>query len=164
AHRVHPDDNNAFGSFNAGETFARVRRLFGGIRAFTWFVSLATLFAGALGVSNIMLITVKERTREIGVRKALGAAPAVIVRLVLQETLVLTLLSGYAGLVSGVGVLEVASHYLAQGEGPMGSPSVDLETAVVMVFVLVAVGLVAGYAPARHAATIRPVVALRAEG
>ncbi len=163
-HLVHPDDRRALGSFNVGAKFARVGKLFLGVRAFTWFVSIATLLAAALGVSNIMLITVKERTREIGVRKALGATPGAIASLVVQETLVLTLVSGYAGLAAGVLMLEGAGRLLVSSDAPMGAPSIDLGVAGLLVLVLLAVGLLAGYAPARFAARIQPVTALAADG
>jgi putative ABC transport system permease protein len=162
-HRVHPDDPNAVGSFNLSEKHLRAENLFRGIRAFVWLVCIATLLAGALGVSNIMLISVKERTREFGVRKALGATPASIVRLVLQEATVLTALAGYLGLVAGVLALELVARYAATGTGPMGAPSIDLTVALIATAVLGASGAVAGIAPARHAARIHPVVALRSE-
>jgi putative ABC transport system permease protein len=136
--------------------------LFSGIRFFIWFVSVLTLLAGALGVSNIMLISVKERTKEIGVRKALGATPASVVSLIIQESLVLTALAGYAGLISGVVVLEVVSAWVEQG-GTLAPPSIDVSIALIAGVVLCGVGVMAGVAPARHAAAIRPVVALRAE-
>jgi putative ABC transport system permease protein len=110
-----------------------------------------------------MLISVKERTREFGVRKALGATPGSIVRLVLQEATVLTALAGYLGLVTGVLVLELVSRFTSTASGPMGSPSIDLTTALVASTVLALSGTLAGLAPARHAARIHPVVALRSE-
>lgn len=162
-HRVHPDDPSALGSYNAAEKFERMQNLFVGIRAFIWFVSLATLLAGALGVSNIMLISVKERTKEIGVRKALGATPAAVVSMVLQESLVLTALSGYLGLTFGVLALEGVAGLVGGSSGPLAEPSIDLSVALIAALVLILLGVLAGLAPARHAAAIRPVVALRAE-
>lgn len=162
-HRIHPEDSQAIGSFNAAEKFGRMQRLFSGVRFFIWFVSMATLMAGALGVSNIMLISVKERTREIGVRKALGATPASIVAMVIQESVVLTALAGYMGLFMGVVALEVVASWVGQGSGPLAEPSIDFSVAVISAGVLVALGVAAGVAPARHAARIRPVAALRAE-
>jgi putative ABC transport system permease protein len=162
-HRVHPKDKSAVGSFNLSKQYQRVVTLFRGIRAFVWFVCVATLLAGALGVSNIMLISVKERTREFGVRKALGATPGSIVRLVLQEATLLTTLSGYMGLVAGVLGLELVSRLTAKVDGPMGSPGIDLATALIACAVLALSGTLAGLAPARHAARIHPVVALRSE-
>ncbi len=162
-HAVHPDDEQAIGSFNAAEKFGHVQRLFLGIRFFIWFVSLATLAAGALGVSNIMLISVKERTKEIGVRKALGATPASIVTLVMQEAALLTVLSGYVGLVFGVLMLELAGKALTRLDAPLSSPSIDLTTALWSAGLLAVIGVIAGIAPAGRAASIRPVVALRSE-
>ncbi|HEY6728374.1 MAG TPA: ABC transporter permease, partial [Polyangiaceae bacterium] len=162
-HRVHPDDKQAFGSYNAAEKFNRMQSLFIGVKAFIWFVSIATLMAGALGVSNIMLISVKERTREIGVRKTLGATPAAIVWMVLQEAVVLTVLAGYLGLFLGVVALEAVASLVPAGSGPLAAPSVDLNVAVIAAAVLLVLGAVAGVAPARQAAKIRPVVALRSE-
>lgn len=163
-HRVHPDDVQAFGSFNAADKFDKVRGLFAGIRSFVWFVGLLTLFAGVLGVSNILLIIVKERTREIGVRKALGATPGSIVGMIVQESVALTALAGYSGIVAAVGVLELVSRAVAKLPGaPLNSPEIDLKAALFAAFVLIAAGLVAGIVPARHAARIHPVEALRAE-
>lgn len=162
-HRVHPQDPNAVGSFNLSKRHQRAQTLFRGIRAFVWFVCVATLLAGALGVSNIMLISVKERTREFGIRKALGATPASIVRLVLAEATVLTLLAGYLGVIAGVLAIELTARWVGSGSGPLGAPSIDLGVALVATLVIAACGMLAGAAPARHAARIHPVVALRAE-
>jgi putative ABC transport system permease protein len=162
-HRVHPEDPNAIGAFNLAKAHRRVQNLFRGIRAFVWFVCLATLTAGALGVSNIMLISVKERTREFGVRKALGATPASIIRLVLAEASLLTLLAGYLGVVAGVLGLELVSRWVSDTSGPLGAPSIDVVAALVATAVIGVAGLLAGIAPARHAARIHPVEALRAE-
>ena len=163
-HRVHPDDVGAFGSFNAAEKFGKVQGLFGGIQTFVWFVGVLTLWAGVLGVSNILLIIVKERTREIGVRKALGATPASIVAMVVQESVALTALAGYSGIVFGVGALELIGRAVANlPNAPLNSPEIDLGAALWAVLILIAAGLVAGIVPARHAASIHPVEALRAE-
>ena len=162
-YRVHPRDESAIGSYNEGERYQRFERLFGGIRFFIWLVSVATMCAGALGVSNIMLISVKERTREIGVRKALGATPSAIVGLIMQEATLLTALSGYAGLVVGVAALELSSKVLEGAKGPVASPSIDLVAALVATALLVLTGVIAGIGPARHAARIQPVEALRTE-
>ncbi len=162
-HSVHPEDGRAVGSYNAGEDVGRVRRLFSGIRIFIWIVSVATLCAGALGVSNIMLVSVKERTREIGVRKALGATPWSIVSMIMREAMLLTAIAGYVGLVAGVLLLE-AARILAEGsDGPLAAPGIDLGVGLLTVGVLALVGLAAGIVPARHAAKIHPVVALRYE-
>jgi len=162
-HRADPNDPQAIGSFNLSKQHQRVENLFRGVRAFVWFVCVATLLAGALGVSNIMLISVKERTREFGIRKALGATPASVIGLVLQEASVLTALAGYLGLVAGVAGLELMSRYATTRDGPLAAPHVDLAAALLAVLVLIVAGLLAGIAPARHAARILPMAALRAE-
>jgi putative ABC transport system permease protein len=127
-------------------------------------VGTLTLLSGVLGVSNILLIIVKERTREIGIRKALGATPGSIVRLVVLESMALTLLSGYSGLVAGVAALEGIAHVLLRFQGaPLKSPEVDFEAALVAAGVLIVAGAIAGIVPARHAAGVPPVEALRAE-
>ncbi|HTQ02274.1 MAG TPA: ABC transporter permease [Polyangiaceae bacterium] len=163
-HRLNPLDEQALGSFDAAEQYEKIHRLFAGIRTFVWFVGTLTLFSGVLGVSNILLIIVKERTREIGVRKALGATPGSIVRLVVQESMALTTLAGYAGLVAGVGALEAVARLVEHLDGaPLRSPEVDFKAALVAAGVLVLAGAVAGIVPARHAARVPPVEALRAE-
>jgi putative ABC transport system permease protein len=137
-------------------------RLFNGVEFFIWFVSVTTLLAGALGVSNIMLVSVKERTREFGVRKALGATPLSVVTLVLQEAVLLTALAGYLGLLAGVFGLELSAA-LATGGGPLGAPGISVGAALIAALVLACLGVISGLAPAVHAARIRPVEALRAE-
>lgn len=162
-HRAHPEDRQAVGSFNSAKQHRRVQNLFSGVQAFVWFVCVATLMAGALGVSNIMLISVKERTREFGVRKALGATPGSIVRLVLREAAVLTVLAGYLGVATGVLGLELVARFAASSDGPLGAPGIDLGAALAAIVILAVAGTLAGVAPARRAARIHPVVALRAE-
>jgi putative ABC transport system permease protein len=164
-----PDDEQALGSFNADKEFRKVQGLFTGIRAFIWFVGVCTLLAGVVGVSNIMLIAVKERTKEIGVRKALGATPGSVIALVMQESVVLTSLAGYMGVVAAVGLLEGISWLMAKMAGGGGGmaffhdPTVDLNVALVATGILVISGCIAGIMPARHAAKISPCEALRAE-
>ena len=163
-HRIHPSDNQAFGSFNAADKFEKIQGLFRGIRVFVWMVGALTLFAGMLGVSNILLITVKERTREIGIRKALGATPGSIVRMVVKESVVLTVLAGYLGLVAAVATLEGFAKVLAQlPDAPVSRPDVDLKAALLAQLLLIAAGLIAAIMPAGHAARIHPVEALRSE-
>jgi putative ABC transport system permease protein len=163
-HRIHPSDNQAFGSFNAADKFEKIQGLFRGIRLFVWLVGALTLGAGMLGVSNILLITVKERTKEIGIRKALGATPGTIVRMVVKESVVLTVLAGYLGLVAAVGALEGFASVLAKlPEAPVSRPGVDFKAALVAQGLLIAAGLIAAIMPARHAARVHPVEALRSE-
>jgi putative ABC transport system permease protein len=163
-HGIHPNDPEAIGSFNAAEQFGKIQGLFAGIRTFVWFVGTLTLLAGVLGVSNILLIIVKERTKEIGIRKALGATPSSIVALVVEEAVALTALSGYAGLVAGVATLELIGKAVEQlEEAPLAQPAVDLQAALVAGAVLIVAGVIAGIVPARQAAKVHPVEALRAE-
>jgi putative ABC transport system permease protein len=163
-HRIHPSDAQAFGSFNAADKFERLQGLFRGIRWFVWMVGALTLGAGMLGVSNILLITVKERTKEIGIRKALGATPGSIVRMIVKESLLLTLLAGYLGLVAAVAALEGFAGVLAKlPEAPVARPEADFRAALIAQCLLIAAGLIAAIMPARHAARVHPVEALRAE-
>lgn len=163
-HRIDPGDAEALGSFNAAKKFEQLQGLFAGIRKFVWFVGTLTLFAGMLGVSNILLIMVKERTKEIGVRKALGATPGSIIALVVAEGLVLTSLAGYSGVVAGVLGLEAAGRAVSRlPNAPLSQPEISLQVALLAVLVLIVAGVVAGIVPARHAARVHPVEALRAE-
>jgi putative ABC transport system permease protein len=163
-HRVSPDDALALGSFNAFVFFGKLQRLFLVLSLISWVVGGATLLAGMVGVSNIMLITVKERTREIGVRKALGATPRSIVAMVMKESLVLTAIAGLLGVAAGTGLLALASGLLENAQGsPMGPPTLSLHTVMSAVGVLVAAGAIAGIMPATHAASIQPIEALRTE-
>ncbi len=169
-HKVAPDDRRGIGSFNLAEEFAKIQGLFAGIRALMWIVGLGTLAAGAIGVSNIMLIVVKERTREIGIRRAIGAAPASVIGQIVLEAVVLTAASGLLGLAAGVAVLEGISSLVAAGGNSGGdggamfaNPAVDLRDALFAVTVLVCAGVVAGLIPARRAMAVNPVVALRSE-
>ena len=163
-HRIDPRDSEALGSFNAAQKFEQLQGLFRGIRRFVWFVGTLTLFAGMLGVSNILLIIVKERTKEIGVRKALGATPLSIVTLVVAEGLLLTTLSGYSGVVAGVLGLEAVARAVSRiPNAPLSQPEVSLQIALTAVLVLIIAGVVAGLVPARLAARVKPVEALRAE-
>ena len=162
-HGIHPDDEPAMGSFNAEEEFQRVQRTFAGIRAFVGVVGGLTLLSGVFGVSNILLITVRERTAELGLRRALGAKASSIVAMILRESLMLTGVSGYAGLVVGVAVLTVAGELLGSDHDVLGSPQVDLSLALVAGLALLVGAALAAVVPARHAAAISPVEALRNE-
>jgi putative ABC transport system permease protein len=163
-HKVHPRDRQAFGSFNAGKEFRKVRGLFGGIQVVVWFVGIVTLLAGVVGVSNIMLVAVNERIREFGVRKALGATPWSIIAMIMQEAVVLTALAGYTGLVIGVGLLELLRS-IAPGalNGIVGMAEIDIRVALIAATILVISGAIAGIIPAQRAVRIRPIEALRSE-
>lgn len=161
-HKVAPDDKQGFGSFNAKREFDKTQMLFLGIKLFSWFVGVVTLLSGIIGVSNIMLIVVKERTREIGTRKALGATPWSIVSTVIQESIALTAIAGYLGMVSGIALLELVNS-LGIESSAFASPGVDLQTALMATGILISGGALAGIIPAWHAANLKPVEALRAE-
>ena len=161
--KVHPEDTQAIQGFNAAEAAGKINSLFGGIRLFMWVVGLATLFAGMLGVSNIMLIVVRERTKEIGIRKALGARPWAIISHVMQESIILTLIAGYSGLLLAVALSEVIGDVLEGSDMPLGRPEVDFAVALTALAILVVAGAIAGFVPAKQAASIQPVEALRAE-
>ena len=130
-----------------------------------WFAGLMTLAAGVVGVTNIMLISVRERTKEIGVRKALGATPARIVRMILAEAVVLTTIAGYLGIVAGTALLELGAWLVSKAgdDVPFGPPGVSLSLALAAGVVLVVFGALAGVIPAFHAAKIQPVEALRTD-
>ncbi len=161
-HKIHPQDVGVLGSFNGQEEYEKFLGLFAGIRLFSWIVAIGTILAGAVGVGNIMLIVVRERTREIGLRKALGATPRAIVSTIVQESLVLTALSGYFGLAAGVAVLEAISPLFATNDS-FRSPEIDFATALLALAVLVLSGLFAAWLPAARAAAVNPIIALQDE-
>lgn len=163
-HKIHPEDYSAIGSNNLEKEFSQIMGLFMGIHVFMWIVGVGTLVAGVIGVSNIMLIIVKERTQEIGVRKAMGATPGSIVSLILQESIFLTAIAGYIGLIIGLFLLEGISMAIGSGEGGMfTNPTVDLPVALASLGILILGGALAGLVPARKAAAINPIEAIRAE-
>jgi putative ABC transport system permease protein len=161
-HTFSPDDLKALRIFNTVERYQKFVNLFSGIRVFIWVIGIGTIIAGIVGISNIMLISVKERTREIGIRKSLGATPASIVTLILSESLLIMVVSGYIGLVAGVAVIELASAYLPKID-LFQHPEVDFRVAVGALALLVISGMIAGFVPAIRAAAILPVEALRDE-
>jgi putative ABC transport system permease protein len=163
-HRVSPEDALAIGSFNAFVFFGKLEMFFFVLSIVGWVVGGATLLAGVVGVSNIMLITVKERTKEIGVRKALGATPLSIVAMVMKESVVLTSIAGLLGVAFGTLVLWLGSKLIEKlPDSPMGPPLLSFTTVMAAVAVLVTAGAIAGLMPAAHAASIRPIEALRTE-
>ncbi len=165
-HSIAPDDLRAIGSFNVEEEYLKMSRLFMGINGLIWIVGIGTLFAGVIGVSNIMLIIVKERTKEIGVQRALGATPWMIRKQIIIESVLLTAVAGYAGLVIGVGVLELINYILVQvgaNTEMFNKPEVDFQKAVIALVILIISGAFAGLIPANRAVSIKPIDALRDE-
>ncbi len=165
-HSISPMDDRAVGSFNVENEFKKMVTLFTGINALIWIVGIGTLMAGVIGVSNIMLIVVKERTKEIGVQRALGATPLAVQTQIVLESVFLTSIAGYVGLVLGVGLLELINYALinfgASGE-MFNNPEVDFNKAVSALIVLIISGALAGLIPARRATQIKPIDALRDE-
>jgi putative ABC transport system permease protein len=161
-HSIHPLDLDAIGTNNLEEEFAEISGLFLGIKMFTWFVGISTLLAGVIGVSNIMLIIVKERTKEIGIRKALGATPASIISLIIQESIFLTAIGGYVALVVGVFIIEAIAGVVPE-DGMMGPPEVDIKVAAGAFALLIIGGAIAGIMPARKASAVSPIEAIRVE-
>lgn len=167
-HYIAPNDDQALRSVNIEKQFKQMSGLFLGISILTWIVGIGTLMAGVIGVSNIMLVIVKERTREIGIQRALGATPKTIISQIVLESVVLTTLAGYIGLSLGVGLLELISNVLAKmnssGDGMFyKDPTVDLPVALAALAVLILAGLFAGSIPAKRALQIKPIDALRDE-
>ena len=161
-HRFSAEDPRAVSVSNLNERFQQFVDLMTGIRLFVWVIGIGTILAGVVGVSNIMMIVVRERTREIGVRKAIGATPWSIVTLILQESVFITAVAGYIGLVLGVVTLELAARTIPLPEF-IRNPEVDLNVAIWATVLLVLAGSLAGLVPAIKAARIRPIEALRNE-
>ena len=163
---IAPTDPKAVSSFNAKKIFDIFQALIIGINALIWIVGLGTLLAGVVGVSNIMLVTVRERTQEIGVRRALGASPFTILKQIMSESLVLTFLAGIFGIVLGVGVLAIVSQILAANPSdkmPLSNPQISFGIAIAALMVIVVAGLVAGWLPSKRALQIKAIDALRDE-
>jgi len=160
-HTISPDDTSAVRVFNTLDEAKKIYSLVATIQAVFWFVGIGTIIAGIVGVGNIMLIIVKERTKEIGIRKALGALPSSIVGMILQEAVFVTMFSGLFGLIFGLGLLELVGPQVESDF--LKYPQVDFNIAITTVFLLVFAGAVAGFIPAYRAAKIKPIVALRDE-
>ena len=165
-HNIAPNDEKASRSFNMEQEFKTFVNLFLGIRWLIWFVGIGTLMSGIIGVSNIMLVTVRERTREIGVRRALGAKPIAILIQVMSESFVLTFIAGFGGLFLGAGILEIINMGM-QGMPDDGMifipPFVSFGTAMISISILIFSGLLAGLIPAMRALSIKAIDAIREE-
>jgi putative ABC transport system permease protein len=162
-HDVHPEDSRAFGSFNLGEEFAKVTRFLTGMQFLTIFVGLSTLIAGIFAIGNILLITVKERTQEIGIRRALGAKPWEIKTQIIMESVTLSILAGILGIIGGGGVLYLLNTMFSGPNSALINPSVNISTILAALFTLVTLGTLIGLIPASKAVKIRPIEALRDE-
>lgn len=166
-HSVHPKDDRAVGNFDLYEQFGKVQSLFDILKIIAYFVGSLVLISGVIGISNIMLIVVKERTKEIGIRRALGATPGAIRSQILSESIFLTIISGMFGVAVATGVIALLNMALASmppGSNTMfANPSVDLRVVFVALLILVGSGLLAGFIPAQTAINVKPVDALRTE-
>jgi putative ABC transport system permease protein len=165
-HFVNPADDRAIGHFNLEKEYNKMQGLFFGIRLLIWIVGTGTLLAGVIGVSNIMLVVVKERTREIGIQRALGATPRVIITEIITEAVVLTTFAGYIGLTIGVGLLELINYGMDKGGVSTDMflhPGINFNIAITALIILVVSGTFAGFIPARRAISIKPIDALRYE-
>lgn len=162
-HKIAPDDMKAIGHWNMEVEYNKLSGLFNGISILVWIVGIGTLLAGVIGISNIMLIVVKERTKEIGVKRALGAVPAQIIGQIILEAIFLTSISGYFGLVIGIGLLEGLNALIGESGEMFSNPTVDLKVALEALTALVLSGAFAGLIPASKAVAIKPVEALRTE-
>ena len=164
-HTVHPDDTRAIGNFDLAEQFGKIMGLFGILSFVGYFVGTLVLLSGAIGISNIMLIVVKERTKEIGIRRALGASPYNIRTQILQESLMLTIVAGMAGIAFASGAIWLMNT-LIDSMGPVenfANPSVDIGVIMIALFILVLFGVLAGLIPAIRATKMKPVDALRTD-
>ena len=162
--KIHPQDKRAFGSFNLGKEFAKITGFLKGMQFLTWFVGIATLIAGVFAIGNILLITVKERTKEIGVRRALGATPFEIKRQIVVEAVFLTFIAGLLGIISGGWMLIAADSAWGQGDdATLVNASISIAVVFIALLILVTLGTLIGLIPAFKATSIKPIEALREE-
>ena len=172
-HQFDPTDLNPIGMYNSGNEFRMWQGMNNGIALFIWIIGIGTLMAGIVGVSNIMLISVRERTKEFGIRKAIGAKPSSILRLIIVESILVTAIFGYIGMITGIGLTELINYGMEMAGTSAGNsmqdttvfrnPTVDMATALAATVVLVIAGVFAGYFPARKAVKISAVDAMRVE-
>lgn len=163
-HKVHPDDERAFGSVNLGKEIGKVTGFLTGMQFLTWFVGIATLIAGVFAIGNILLITVKERTQEIGIRRALGATPKSVRQQIILESVFLTTIAGMIGIIFGASILALIDSFLGSGEDAvLINPTVDIPIIMIAFATLIVLGTLIGLIPAHMATVVRPIEALREE-
>ncbi len=161
-HQFDPKDKRALWVDNNTEQFENIMSVLNAITLFVWIIGVMTIIAGIVGIGNIMMITVKDRTREIGIRKAVGASPKSVIQLIMQEAIVITAISGYLGLFAGIYLLEWIGSLIPE-PGAFMNPEVEIGVAVMATCILIIAGAIAGLVPAMKAASIRPIDALRDE-
>ena len=168
--RFDPNDTQALWVRNSQRDYIETMKIFGGITLFVSIIGIFTLIAGIVGVSNIMLVSVKERTREIGIRKAIGAPPSTILRSIILESIIITTIFGYIGMMMGVGLTEIVNYIMVQsaagnpdGMSVFKNPTVELSYVFISTAILIISGVIAGYMPARRAVRIKPIEAMREE-
>jgi putative ABC transport system permease protein len=163
-HQVHPEDSRAFGSFNLGNEIKKVTGFLTGMQFLTWFVGIATLIAGVFAIGNILLITVKERTKEIGIRRAIGARPIEIKRQIVLESIFLTTLAGSLGIIAGGLLLMVIDFFVSKMETPpIVNPTVNIPVVLIAYTLLIILGTLIGMIPAHIATKVKPIEALSEE-
>ncbi len=163
AHDVDPTDEKSVSVFNTEVLYGMVDNLFSGVNFLIWLVGIGTLLAGAIGVSNIMMVTVRERTTEIGIRRAIGATPRIILSQIIAESLILTLVAGMSGLLFAVAVLQMVEMGTTNNADFVAHYQIDFWIAVAAVLLISVLGVLAGLAPAFRAMSIKPVDAMRDE-
>jgi putative ABC transport system permease protein len=163
-HKVHPEDERAFGSINLGKEIGRLTGFLTGMQFLTWFVGIATLIAGVFAIGNILLITVKERTKEIGIRRAIGATPKSIRQQIILESVFLTTVAGMIGIIFGAAVLMIIDAQWGQGvDAALVNPTVNIPIILIAFTTLVILGTLIGLIPAHMATIVKPIEALREE-
>jgi len=162
-HNVHPKDERAFGSFNLGEAFNKIMGFTKGLTFLSLVVGIATILAGVIGIGNILLISVKERTKELGVRRALGATPAEVRNQIILESVFLTVIAGIMGIILGAGVLKAIDFFTQDLDFPYSNPTVPIPYVLGALVIMVVLGTLIGLIPAQRAVSIKPIDALREE-
>ena len=162
-HQISPEDDRAIGSFNLGEIFNKINGFAKGLTFLSLVVGIATIIAGVIGIGNILLISVKERTKELGVRRALGATPSEVRGQIILESVFLTMIAGIFGIVLGSFVLKAIDAATQETEIPYTNPTVPIPYVLGALFIMVVLGTLIGLIPAQRAVSIKPIDALREE-